>query len=293
MRRAAVVATVFTASFAAVFGAIFSASCTTLAPLHATDGRIITEAQTDHRLLRSRSVELHTTRYTVHETFPVLDAGIPSAPVINTRVEEAIRAAERDFLQAAAQAAQLELHAPWEFVVTWTLSEFTPQRISALLEIYAYTGGAHGSTTLVPINVAIPSGTEILLSDLWKTSQGGVAAEPTTHAEPKTHAKPNARAESDWAGWNEWLRALSETARPLLAAELKRTSGASPDTDWLEEGTLPAAANFRIFTLKGDTLIFRFAQYQVAPYSSGMPKITIPLEAVRQLARSRKTGAQQ
>ncbi|TAH55012.1 MAG: hypothetical protein EWM51_04355, partial [Treponema sp.] len=104
MRRAAVVATVFTASFAAVFGAIFSASCTTLAPLHATDGRIITEAQTDHRLLRSRSVELHTARYTVHKTFPVLDAGIPSAPVINTRVEEAIRAAERDFLQAAAQA---------------------------------------------------------------------------------------------------------------------------------------------------------------------------------------------
>ena len=42
------------------------------------------------------------------------------------------------------------------------------------------------------------------------------------------------------------------------------------------QGTEPAAENFSVFKLEKDAVRIIFAQYQVAPYSSGMPEITVP-----------------
>lgn len=229
----------------------------------ANDGRTVADAPTANPKLSSRTVSLKTDRFVLAETYPVLSPDAPAASAINARIASAIGEAERNFLDEAEKAAELELHAPWEFAVAWTLSEYSGDRFSALLEIYAYTGGAHGSTTLVPVNFDAGAGTEILLADLWKaSSKGGTATE------------------NGWTDWLDWLEALSAAARPLLAAELERTAQAAPDAAWLEAGTAPEEANFRIFTLKKDAVVFRFAQYQVAPYSSGMPEITILLDSL-------------
>lgn len=116
--------------------------------------------------------------------------------------------------------------------------------ISFLLEVYRFTGGAHGSTTLIPITYS--KQTKKLLS-LEQVLQP---------------AKKN------------WLSILSEQARKQLNDQMQKKRLIS-DSDWIIRGTEPTKENFAVFRLEKDSIRIIFAQYQVAPYSSGMPEITV------------------
>jgi hypothetical protein len=44
----------------------------------------------------------------------------------------------------------------------------------------------------------------------------------------------------------------------------------------ISDGTAPDADNFGTFTFTPNTITIYFQQYQVGPYSIGMPTVTIP-----------------
>ena len=118
--------------------------------------------------------------------------------------------------------------------------------ISFLLEVYQYTGGAaHGSSSRIPITYSKQTKKLLSLEE---------ALQPTR---------------------KDWLAALSTEARKQLNAQVQKKKFAS-DEDWINRGTEPTKENFAIFKLEKNSVRIVFSQYQVGPYSSGMPEIVVP-----------------
>ena len=118
--------------------------------------------------------------------------------------------------------------------------------ISFLLTVYQYeTGGPHGSTTLIPITYSKKNKKMLSLKEAIKPVR------------------------------KDWLSALSAEARRLLNAQRDNGTLLS-DSEWIERGTEAKEQNFSVFKLEKDAIRIIFPQYQVAPYSSGMPEIVIP-----------------
>jgi hypothetical protein len=125
---------------------------------------------------------------------------------------------------------------------SFTVAYNSPTLVSLRFMVSEYTGGAHPGDTPGSINFKVSSGAQINLPDLF-TSQ------------------PSA------------LALLSLQSRLLLAAEL----GAEADPGWINTGTTAVLTNFNhawVFTTGG--LELTFDEYQVGPYATGMPTITIP-----------------
>ena len=117
--------------------------------------------------------------------------------------------------------------------------------ISFLLNVYQFTGGAHGTTSLIPVTYSKQTKKLLSLEE---------AVQPTR---------------------KDWLSALSTEARKQLNDQVKKQTFVS-DEDWINKGTEPAKENFAIFKLEKNSVRIIFSQYQVGPYSSGMPEIVVP-----------------
>jgi len=126
------------------------------------------------------------------------------------------------------------------------------KNISFLLSVYTFTGGVHGETTLIPINYSKNTKTLLSLKDVV----GGTLSQAV-------------------------LTKLSQESRKLLQEQQKKGVFNS-NTEWIEQGTEPSEENFSVWLFKGDHIRIVFQQYQVAPYSEGMPEITIPLSFFKQ-----------
>lgn len=117
--------------------------------------------------------------------------------------------------------------------------------ISFILNVYQYTGGAHGVTSLIPITYSKQTKKLLSLEE---------AVQPTR---------------------KDWLSVLSTEARKQLNAQVKKHSFISKE-DWINKGTEPSGENFAVFKLEKNAVRIIFNQYQVGPYSSGMPEIVVP-----------------
>lgn len=78
----------------------------------------------------------------------------------------------------------------------------------------------------------------------------------------------------------DWPGALSRVAVPALERDL----GEMADVAWIAEGAGPSARNFERWALVEDGLLVLFDPYQVAPYAAGPQAVTIPREALADLA---------
>ena len=74
----------------------------------------------------------------------------------------------------------------------------------------------------------------------------------------------------------DYLKILSEFTYKELTGRVERDEFDSSD-EFIAEGTDMKENNFSCFNLKGKELIIVFAQYQVAPYSSGISEVNVPL----------------
>ena len=117
--------------------------------------------------------------------------------------------------------------------------------ISFLLNVYQFTGGAHGTTSLIPVTYSKQTKKLLSLEE---------AVQPTR---------------------KDWLSALSTEARKQLNDQVKKQTFVS-DEDWINKGTEPSKENFSVFKLEKNVVRIIFSQYQVGPYSSGMPEIVVP-----------------
>lgn len=116
--------------------------------------------------------------------------------------------------------------------------------ISFILSIYQFTGGAHGSTALIPVTYSKRTKKLLSLEE---------AIQPAR---------------------KDWLKVLSDEVRRQLTAELKKKLFASNE-EWIKNGTEPIEENFKVFALEKDAIRIVFNQYQVGPYSSGIKEVVM------------------
>jgi len=108
--------------------------------------------------------------------------------------------------------------------------------LSITMDLYAYTGGAHGMTTRVPYNIDLKTGEEILLDDLFKK---GV------------------------------------NYKEIINNEISKQITADKDNFYFE-GAFKGISDKQHFYLKDDSLVIYFDLYEIAPYASGIPEFVIP-----------------
>ena len=124
----------------------------------------------------------------------------------------------------------------------------TPLTVEDLVMSEYFAGAAHPTSHLVPLNFDARTGRQYRMADLFA---------------------PGAR----------YLARLSQLSRPALAKLL----GPDADAGTINEGTTPTAENFEGWSVSPGGLDVTFGEYQVGPYAIGMPRITIPLAAVRDI----------
>lgn len=130
--------------------------------------------------------------------------------------------------------------------------------ISFVLKYGGFSGGAHGYENYVSFNYDIKNQKLIELKDLF-------------------HNNP------------QYLNYLSEKSREYLKGEFATVSeedkqNSSPEAiqeyvdniiSMIEAGTEPTEENFSVFTFTDDKVKIYFAQYQVGPYTIGMPEVEL------------------
>lgn len=109
---------------------------------------------------------------------------------------------------------------------------------SSRVDVYAFTGGAHGNLFSFPLTYDLATGEPVRLATLFRNG----------------------------TAWRDTLAVLT-TAR-LAAAQ---------DTSWLFEDQVPATSgSFGFFTLGADSLTVFFPPYAIAPYAAGAFEVTLP-----------------
>jgi predicted small lipoprotein YifL len=136
--------------------------------------------------------------------------------------------------------------APYESASQWTLHLSNEKVLSMSVDYYSFTGGAHGLTTRSCYNYLLDDGVMLTLPTLF--SQG-----------------------------SPWKERLNVYVRQAIAAKpdeyfpVESPEGMAPVTDELQ------------FFLDEENLILNFGVYEIAPYASGMPNITIPVKEIEDI----------
>ncbi len=124
---------------------------------------------------------------------------------------------------------------------------------SALLGVYAFTGGAHGNTFYTPLTIDLRTGAPISLDDVFR------AGTP----------------------WPDTLSAHSERAlfAKLYENDPEATPASAAET-FYTEGYSPAAMRHATFTLGADSLTVHFVPYEVAYYAFGSTDVPVAYTAL-------------
>lgn len=145
----------------------------------------------------------------------------------------------------------------YAFNVGYTKGKIDENTASIVLNIYSFTGGAHGATNFIPINYDIKNKKEIKLADLF-------------------------------AGQKNYLQKISDYCAADLTKQMKETVGEEGfDASWMQEGTAPKEENYSIFLINPSTnsgqatLTFYFPQYQVASYAAGYFEVVMPIDTLQ------------
>jgi len=125
-----------------------------------------------------------------------------------------------------------------EFVSTFDSIYDGKDYASVRLILYQYTGGAHGISVAAGVTYDRAKGEMLSLDDVLLLT-------------------------------GKTLPEISDIAKQQLTEKLGE-NGVWP------EGAAPSPENFAAFTVNEEAVTFTFQQYQVAPYSSGMPQVIVP-----------------
>ena len=166
-------------------------------------------------------------------------------PLLNAQVSDIVQKNLEAFNSEIFSAEAPAYPQAFEFDIDSSSVYEDTNHISFLLNVYQFAGGAHGSTSLIPITYSKQTKKLLSLEE---------ALQPVR---------------------KDWLAALSTEARKQLNAQVQKKKFSS-DEDWINKGTEPTKENFAIFKLEKNSVRIIFSQYQVGPYSSGMPEIVVP-----------------
>ena len=147
-----------------------------------------------------------------------------------------------NFMTFATDASGWSVPAPWTLAVDYEEFAFSDTIVSLKFTVYEYTGGAHGNTFFQTFVFDLDSEQGLILEDLFV---------------------------------EEFLP--FEAISPLVQADLMEQLGEFADSQWIEDGTGVNPNNYLNFVVTGESLLFFFPPYQVAPYAAGPLTVEIPL----------------
>ncbi|MDT0632119.1 DUF3298 domain-containing protein [Rubrivirga sp. S365] len=199
-------------------------------------------------------------RYTVRIGYPQLTgaAGEPVPPTVR-----AVNAAVRDSVEALADAFRPDSAPPPgevspAYVVDVTGGYdrvlVTDDLFSALVDVYAFTGGAHGNTFFQPLTFDLTTGRPVLFADLFAS---------------------NAPAGDTLAAYVE-RAVVTRLARGLETT----VDSVRAHNGFFSEGLGPIREGRLAFTLGADSLRVHVPPYQLAPHVAGAFDVGVPYGAL-------------
>jgi len=132
----------------------------------------------------------------------------------------------------------------YDLLINYDKGQIDQNLASVVLDIYSFTGGAHGLQSHIAFNYDFKNKKEIALTDVF-------------------------------SGQENYLQTISDYCTAELAKQITTNAG-STEGSWIQDGAGPVAENFKIFLINKDSITFYFEQYQVAPYAWGNFKVVMP-----------------
>jgi hypothetical protein len=132
----------------------------------------------------------------------------------------------------------------YDLLITYDKGQIDNDVASVVLDIYSFTGGAHGLQSHFALNYDFKNKKEIKLADIFSEKEN-------------------------------YLQTISNYCILELTKQITQNAG-STEGSWIQDGAGPIAENFKTFLIDKNSITFYFEQYQVAPYAWGNFKIVMP-----------------
>lgn len=137
---------------------------------------------------------------------------------------------------------------PFDYNVECNPVIATSPYISMLFTTYTYSGGAHGEYTLDALTYDVNSQKEVSITEI--------------------------------SGYT--INEIAQHCHDYLVKNLRYGNGSKEAEEdriaWIAEGTIPNESNYTAFTCDGKILTIYFEPYRVAPYASGIQRVTMPVK---------------
>jgi len=195
------------------------------------------------------SVSQSDSFYNIQAEYPQFDGADPAfnqkiASLINGQIDDFKKAAKEDFearnaTTPAGEPALQNPEQPFDFIATWTPAQFSSRYLSFMIDIYYFSGGAHGADQISAFNYDLKNRKEITISDFLGSADG--------------------------------LDKLAKLAQAQVTSQLQ-SNGSQVDgflAQMIQDGTKSVPENYQNFTFGYGKLTIYFEQYQVAPGSAG------------------------
>ncbi len=164
---------------------------------------------------------------------------------IKTYVDEFMAQVE-DWKQESLSDTEVEFGMPWNMGLEIVELEEQSEVFSLMLQVYQYTGGAHGNVFYEGINYDVLQNKIITLDEIFVS--------------------------------DEYLVSLTDFVKSDI---IRQKTERYPETDFSDdffvtEGATPEPENYVDFLFKADGLEFYFAPYHMGPYAEGSFQVLVP-----------------
>lgn len=195
--------------------------------------------------------EEKTVNYEIEVEYPVIGNQIAD-DVMKSELDSLVKEYQKTF-RAYDRDPNIEITMPYQFLVEVDTIENFKDIQSVKLSAYEFTGGAHG----------MPS----FLVYVFHKDTGARLAFESVFADPQT--------------------ALEEIS-VLVQIDLKKQLEVKQMfvDEFLNEGSVPIASNYRFWILEREGIRFFFPPYQVAPYSAGTLEVLVDWKDIKHLLNS-------
>lgn len=187
--------------------------------------------------IKVRKVKINkvTKHYSINVAYPV--TGYRSIDSnIKRRVEKIINESKNEFKVNIGKS---------DLTIDYNITHYKKDYISIRLDVYTFTGGAHGNSYAEFMTYNTMSGKLITYSNIFRPGYA-------------------------------YLKVLSNITRHKLKIALKERSFDYDETS--QEGTAPKLENYKNYYINEKGIVVYFAPYQVACYAAGDFEITIEWE---------------
>lgn len=152
---------------------------------------------------------------------------------LNKKINAYINLILKDFADNTKEAVPAGSNWTYELLANYQIFTHSQNIVSVRFETYQFTGGAHGMVSVNVINYDLKTNKEIVLTDVFNSN-------------------------------TKYLAKISTIVIPKLKKKIE-----NPATAWVDDGAKPTKANYSVYYLTKDQIVFYFSQYQVAPYANG------------------------